>query len=267
MEKLLRGVWQYRGLVRGGIEREIVSQYRGSLLGAGWVLVGPGAIILIYTLVFSQLVRGRLPGVDSAFGYSVFLCAGLLPWTFFAEVVTRLASVFVANANLMKKARFPRICLPVIALGSAAFNFSVIAVLFFAFLLASGNFPGFVALAVLPALAVQTALALGLGILVATLNVFFRDIGQAVPLVLQLWFWLTPIVYPAGSLPDWAQGLLAWNPMAVVTAQYQTVLLHGRLPDAASWLGLAAVAALAVALLAIGLASYRRRVGEMVDEL
>ena len=264
---LVRDIWHYRGFVEGSIRREIATQYRGSLLGATWVLIGPTAMILIYTLVFSHLMRSRLPGVDSAFGYSVFLCAGLLPWTFFTESISRLQAVFVTNSSLMKKATFPRICLPVIALGTASFNFLVIGALFLAFLLVTGGFPGVIVLAALPALAVQVALAAGLGMLFATLNVFFRDVGQAVTLALQFWFWLTPIVYPIGSLPAWAQAVLAWNPMAVLVAHYQSVLLYRRLPDPGSWTGLGWVAGLALAALWLGLATYRRRVGELVDEL
>ena len=264
---LLRDVWHYRGFVQGSIRREIATQYRGSLLGATWVLIGPTVMILIYTLVFSHLMQSRLSGVDSAFGYGIFLCAGLLPWTLFTESITRLQAVFVTNSNLMKKAMFPRICLPVIALGTATFNFAVIGTLFLIFLLVSGSFPGPVLLAALPALAVQVALAMGLGMLAATLNVFFRDVGQAVTLALQFWFWLTPIVYPLGSLPGWAQSVLAWNPMAVLVAHYQSVLVYRRMPDLASWTGLGWVAALALFALWLGLATYRRRVGELVDEL
>jgi lipopolysaccharide transport system permease protein len=264
---LIRDIWHYRGFVEGSIRREIATQYRGSLLGAAWVLIGPTVTILIYTLVFSHLMRSRLPGVDTAFGYSVYLCAGLLPWAFFTESISRLQSVFVANSNLMKKAMFPRICLPVIALGTAAFNFAVIGSLFLVFLLATGEFPGLVVAAALPALAVQVALATGLGVLFATLNVFFRDVGQGVTLALQFWFWLTPIVYPIGALPGWAQAMLAWNPMAVVVSHYQAVVLYRRLPDAGSWLALGVVGALALLTLWVGLRTYRRRVGELVDEL
>jgi lipopolysaccharide transport system permease protein len=267
MPGLVRDVWHYRGFVRGSIRREILTQYRGSLLGAAWVLIGPTAMILIYTLVFSHLMKSRLVGADSAFGYSIFLCAGLLPWTYFTESIARLQSVFVTNSNLMKKAMFPRICLPVVALGAATFNFAVIGSLFLIFLLVAGQFPGVVLLAALPALAVQVALAVGLGILFATLNVFFRDVGQAVNLALQFWFWLTPIVYPLGSLPGWAQPVLAWNPMTVVVSHYQAVVLYRRMPDAGSWLPLAAVAALALFSLWLGMRTYRRRVGELVDEL
>jgi lipopolysaccharide transport system permease protein len=167
----------------------------------------------------------------------------------------------------MKKAQFPRICLPVIALGTATFNFLVIGALFLLFMALTGQFPGLVLLAALPALAVQFALAGGLGMLFATVNVFFRDVGQAVTLGMQFWFWLTPIVYPASALPTWAQSLVAWNPMTVIVAQYQVIVLHQRVPDAASWRSLAAVAVLAALALWLGLRVYRRRVGELVDEL
>lgn len=267
MVELLRALWSHRGFVRGSIQREIAAQYRGSLLGAAWVLIGPLALILIYTLVFSQLMRSRLPGVESAFGYSIYLCAGLLPWTYFSESITRLQAVFIRNANLMKKAMFPRICLPAIALGTASFNFAITSALFVVFLIVSGELPGPVLLAVLPALVVQIALASGLGMFLATANVFFRDVGQGMALALQFWFWLTPIVYPASTLPVWAQTMLGWNPMTVIVSHYQAVVLYGKLPNAESWLPLAAVALLALATLWLGMRTYRLRVGELVDEL
>ena len=167
--------------MQGSIRREIVTQYRGSLLGAAWVLIGPMAMILIYTLVFSHLMRSRLTGVDSAFGYSIFLCAGLLPWTFFTESLTRLQAVFVANCQPDEEGDVPA-HLPAdhrAGHGGASTSSSSPS-LFLVFLVVSGSFPGLVLLAALPALAVQVALATGLGVLFATLNVFFRDVGQAV---------------------------------------------------------------------------------------
>ena len=179
----LRDIWHYRGFVRGSIRREIATQYRGSLLGAAWVLIGPPAMILIYTLVFSHLMRSRLAGVDSAFGYSIFLCAGLLPWTFFTESLTRLQAVFVANAQPDEEGDVPA-DLPA---GDRARHRGV---QFrrhrrrcsWSSCVVSGSFPGLVLFAALPALGVQVALAMGLGMLFATLNVFFRDVGQAVTL-------------------------------------------------------------------------------------
>jgi lipopolysaccharide transport system permease protein len=116
----------------------------------------------------------------------------------------------------------------------------------------------------LPVLVLQVALAIGLGMLLGVLNVFFRDVGQFFGIFIQFWFWLTPIVYPASILPENARALLVWNPMAPVIAAYQTILVHGRAPD---WPSLGLPALLAVLLCVLGMQTFRKRSGEMVDEL
>lgn len=264
---LLRELWRYRGFVLGSVRREVAAQFRGALLGASWLLLQPLALILVYTLVFSQVMGSRLAGVESGWGYSLYLCAGLLPWTWFADAVGRLQAVFVQHGHLIKKAAFPRTCLPLIALGTATVHFAVMAGLFLLFLLAAGLWPGWPLLAVLPALAVLGLLAMALGLIAGTLFVFFRDVGPAVQVGLLFWFWLTPVVYPASVLPEAVRGPLAWNPMALLLAVPQEVMLHGRWPGPQAWQGLGAVAALALALLALGWALYRARAGEMADEL
>lgn len=264
---LLRDLYRFRGFVLGSIRREVAAQYQGSVLGLGWVVLNPLAMILIYTLVFAEVMRSRLPGVESTFGYSIYLCAGLLPWTYLGEALTRLTSVFVAHGNLIKKATFPRICLPVIALGAAMINFAVIMALFLGFLVLTGGFPGWLILAIVPALLVQTALTLGLGVFLGTAHVFFRDVAQVLGVGLQFWFWLTPIVYPVSVLPDWARGIMAWNPAAILVGHYQSVLLYHRLPDLSAWGALCGVTLLSALLVALGLMLYRARAGEMSDEL
>lgn len=265
--QLGREILDYRVFVLSSIRREVESQFRGALLGSAWILIQPLALILIYTLVFSQVMGARLPGVESNLGYSIYLMAGLLPWMFFADGLARLQSVFVAHANLMKHASFPRIALPLIALGTASFSFFVTVMLFFGFLVLAGAFPGWVVLAALPALVIQILLILGLGVLAATLNVFFRDIGQAVSVGLMLWFWLTPIVYPASILPGWAQDWLWLNPFATLAQHYQQIMLHAVVPEPGDWLALMGVALLSVALLTLSWHTYRKRMPEMVDEL
>ncbi|WP_346417494.1 ABC transporter permease, partial [Listeria welshimeri] len=143
-------------------------------------------------------------------------------WGLFAEITTRAQNVFLEQANLIKKISFPRICLPIIVVANAIVNFTIIFALFLAFLLVTGHFPGWVLLAMLPVLAVQVAFAIGLGMILGVLNVFFRDVGQFFAIFVQFWFWLTPIVYPASILPAPVQGLLAYNPLAGVIAAYQT---------------------------------------------
>ena len=260
-------VWRFRAFIMGSVRRDIEAQFRGSLLGAAWLFIQPLAMILVYTLIFSNVMGSRLPGVGSTYAYSIYLCAGLLPWTYFSDSLARLQGVFVNNSNLIKKAAFPRICLPLIALGGATFNFLVIQGLFLGFLIGSGNFQGWALVGILPALAVQVLLTVGLGMLTATMNVFFRDVGQLVNMVLVFLFWLTPIVYPVSVLPPEMRGWIWLNPLAVVIHHYQHIFVYGSMPDRDAWLALGAVAMVALGLTLLGWRVYRARAPEMADEL
>ncbi len=261
---MLRSIWSYRGFISGSVKREFQSRYRNSLLGAAWTVLNPLAMIVVYTVIFSQVMRARLPGVDSGFAYSIYLCAGVLTWGLFAEIVGRAQNVFLEHANLIKKISFPRICLPVIVVFNAGINFSVIFGLFVLFLLLTGTFPGASFVAVFPVLMIQIAFAIGLGIIVGVLNVFFRDVGQFFGVLLQFWFWLTPVVYPASILPASILPYFNLNPMMPVVTAYQDIFVHGKWPD---WGSLAFPSVLAVIFCVIGIRMFRKRVGEIVDEL
>ncbi|UGQ45480.1 ABC transporter permease [Massilia endophytica] len=260
----LQNIANYRGFIAGSVKREFQSKYRNSLLGAAWTILNPLAMIVVYTVIFSQVMRNRLPGADSSFAYSIYLCAGVLTWNLFAEITTKGQSVFIDNAGLIKKLNFPRLCLPIIVVLNALLNFAIIFGLFTAFLLVSGNFPGWSFFALFPVLALQIVFAIGLGMVLGILNVFFRDVGQFFNILLQFWFWFTPVVYPATVLPAEVRGLLVWNPMAPVIMAYQDILVHRQLPH---WGSLLPVAVLGVLLCALGMHLFRRRAGEMVDEL
>lgn len=264
MTQILRALYNYRGFILGNIKREFQSKYRNSLLGAAWNVINPLAMILIYTVIFSGVMRAKLPGANSTFAYSVYLCAGLLTWGLFVEIVGRSQNVFLDNANLLKKINFPRLCLPVTILGSAILNFIIIFGLFVAFLIISGNFPGMVFLALLPVLAILIMFAIGLGMTLGVMNVFFRDVGQFFGIFLQFWFWLTPIVYPRSIIPERFQYLLSFNPMASIVGACQTILVDHRYP---SWISLLPCAVLGAVLCVIGMSLFRRHAGEMVDEL
>jgi len=261
---MARAVWNYRGFVLGSVQREFQTRYRNSLLGAAWTILNPLSMIIVYTVIFSQLMKARLPGVDSSLAYGIYLCAGILAWGFFSEVIGRSQSVFLEHANLIKKLSFPRICLPLIVVLNASVNFAIIFLLFLGFLVVTQNFPGWAVLAVIPLLIIQVAFAIGLGIILGVLNVFFRDVGQLVGIVLQFWFWLTPIVYPASILPDGIRPLIEANPMAALIAAYQGIFVYGLWPD---WLSLGPVTVLAMMFCLLGMRLFRKRSGEMVDEL
>ena len=261
---MFRALWSYRGFILGSVRREFQSRYQNSLLGAAWTVLNPLAMIVVYTVIFAQIMRTRLPGMDSTFAYSIYLCAGLLTWGLFAEITGRAQSVFLENANLLKKLSFPRMSLPVTVVANALVNFAIVFSLFTVFLLLTGNFPGVVFLGLVPVLAILVAFAIGLGITLGILNVFFRDVGQFFTIFLQFWFWLTPIVYPATILPAPVAQYMGWNPMARLIGACQDILVHGRWPD---WWRLAPVAVLAVLLCLFGLRLFRRHAGELVDEL
>ena len=259
-----RSVWGYRGFVLSSVAREFQARYGNAMLGAAWSLLNPLAMILVYTVIFSEVMRSRLPGSDSPLAYGIYLCSGILTWNLFAEIVGRAQNMFLENANLLKKISFPRGCLPVIAVLGSLVNFGIIFGIFTLFLVATGNFPGWAWLAIIPVLAVQVLFAISLGMVLGVLNVFFRDVGQLMAIVLQFWFWLTPVVYPASILPQAVRELLVLNPMAGVVQAWQSIMVRHALPDPASLVP-ALVVGLLLAMLATRL--YRKRAGEMVDEL
>jgi lipopolysaccharide transport system permease protein len=264
LKNLFFALWRYRGFVFGSVKREFQSKYRNSMLGAAWTVINPLAMIVVYTVIFSQVMRAKLPGIDSTFAYSIYLCAGILTWGLFSEIVGKAQSVFIDNANLLKKVSFPRLCLPIIVVVNALLNFSIIFSLFTLFLVISDNFPGWVYFAVFPVLFINILFAIGLGITIGILNVFFRDIGQLFTIILQFWFWLTPIIYPITIIPEQLRIYVELNPMVNIISAYQTILVRGELPQ---WQGLWMVSAISLLLCLIGLSLFRKHSGDMVDEL
>ncbi len=262
--RMILAIWAYRGFLLGSVRREFESRYRNSLLGAAWTVINPLTMIVVYTVIFSRIMQAKLPGVDSAFGYSIYLCVGVLTWGLFTEIVSRLQSVFLENANLLKKISFPRLCLPVIVVLNALVNFTIIFSLFVAFLVLTGNFPGLPFVAIVPVLAIQVLFSVGLGVTVGVLNVFFRDVGQLIGVVLQFWFWLTPVVYPKSILPASVRDFLWLNPMAALMAAYQDIVVSAKWP---AWGTLWPVLLLALALCWLAQHLFRKHAGEMVDEL
>lgn len=261
---MVRALWNYRGFMAGSVKREFQSKYRNSLLGAAWTVINPLAMIVVYTVIFSQVMRAKLPGVDNTFAYSIYLCAGVLTWGLFAEIVGRGQGVFLEHANLIKKISFPRICLPAIVVINACINFAIVFSLFIIFLLITDSFPGSVFIAFFPILIIQISFSIGLGMIVATLNVFFRDVGHFFSILLQFWFWFTPVIYPVTILPQELRSYIAWNPMTPIISSYQNIFVNGVLPD---WPSLVFPAVLAAALCIFGMHLFRKHAAEMVDEL
>lgn len=261
---MLKALWNYRGFILGNVKREFQSKYRNSLLGAAWNVLNPLSMIIVYTVIFAQVMRTRLPGVDNTFAYSIYLCSGVLTWGLFSELVSRGQSVFIDNANLLKKINFPRLCLPVTVICNAVLNFTIVFSLFTVFLIISGNFPGASYFFIFPVLLILVMFSTGLGITIGVLNVFFRDVGQFFGILIQFWFWFTPIVYSVSTLPDGIREYIKYNPMTGVVDACQTILVKGECPI---WSELFPVTFAGVVLCFVGMSLFRKHAGEMVDEL
>jgi lipopolysaccharide transport system permease protein len=242
-----------------------MSRFIRSRIGGIWMIINPLVQVCIYALILSSLLSARLPELaDQTYGYAIYLTAGILCWSLFSDVVTRCLTIFIENGNILKKMVFPKICLPLITTGTALVNNALLllAIIVVFAVLGHGLTPSILLLPVLTGLTL--ALALGFGIVLGILNVFIRDIGQVIPLVLQIGFWFTPVVYVPTVLPEGLRGLLIFNPIYPLVSAYHEVLVYGRMPDLDSLTG---TAILAVGLIAGGMFMFRRASAEMVDVL
>lgn len=261
---LVAGISRYRGFILDSVKRDFQSRYQSSFLGALWLVLQPVAMISVYTLVFSELMRARIPDMTMPYAYSIYLCSGVLTWGLFAENLNGLVNVFLSNSNILKKVSFPRICLPIIVTLSSLINFLIIFTLFLLFLVVTDTFPGWVILSIIPVLAIQIIFTVGLGVILGVMNVFVRDVSQFVSILLQFWFWFTPIVYVSKTLPDWAQGALEYNPMATIIKCYHDIFLFRKEPE---WYTLFPISVVAVILFFMGWALFRKHSADIVDEL
>ena len=257
-------ILEYRDFIFASIRREFEIKYLNSALGALWTIINPLALILIYTLVFSRIMQARLPNIDGTYAYSIYLCTGILLWSLFSEIALKAQTVFLEQASLLKKVNFPRLCLPIVVVGNGLLNFMIIATLFAVFLALVGSLPGVEVLALVPIVALTVWFAVALGIALGILNVFFRDVGHFFSVVLQFWFWLTPIVYPLTILPPMAQELMTLNPLAGLITAAQDVVLREAWPN---WASLAPAAVVAVLMSVLAVRLYLSRGAEMQDEL
>lgn len=261
---MLTGLWKYRSFILSSVRNELVARFSRSTLGGLWVILQPLAQVAIYALVLSAVLSTKLPGIDNQFAYAIYLTAGMLAWSLFSEIITRCLTLFIDNGNLMKKMMFPRVTLPAVVVGSSLINNVMLFVAIIGVFAMLGHMPT-IQLIWLPVITlVAVALAMGLGLILGVLNVFIRDTAQVVPIILQVGFWFTPIVYPISIIPETYRSWLSYNPMYPIVKGYQDILVYNVAPDIA---GIAWIAAFSFVLLGLGLMLFRRASAEMVDVL
>ncbi len=261
---MLRGLWQYRNFVLSSIRNELISRFARSKLGGLWMIINPLSQVLIYALILSNVLAAKLPGIDNKYAYAIYLMAGLLAWTLFNEIMSRCLNLFIEQGNLMKKMSFPRVTLPTIVVGSCLLNNFLLFVAMLGIFAVLGHQFSLAMLWLIPLTILTVVMALGMGLILGVMNVFLRDIGQAIPILLQVWFWFTPIVYPVNIIPEKFHHLLMLNPIYPITNAYQQILVYNKTP---SFEGVALIALIAIVMVLVGLFVFRRAGEEMVDVL
>jgi lipopolysaccharide transport system permease protein len=260
----LRHLWAYRHYIGSAVALEIRARFARSRVAGFWLVAQPLIQVAIYATILSSVLQAKLPASGNKYSYAIYLLAGTSAWGLFSEVLNRSLNVFIEHANTLKKVVFPRICLPAIVVVSAGFNYLLLLAASLAGVVLLQGGVGWSMLALVPLTLLVAAFSAGLGLFLGTLNVFMRDIGQVMGVLLQLWFWFTPIVYPVSIVPQQFFSWMHLNPMLPVVQAYQNIFLFNQPPD---WLSLVPTAVIAMLVLGLALATFRRAAPDMVDVL
>ena len=264
MKSMFLAVWAYRYFIISSIETDFKSRFARSKLGGLWAVLHPLAMVLVYALILSQIMTAKMPEVSTQYAYPIYILSGIIGWTLFSEILNNSLNVFISNANLLKKMTFPKLALPLITVGTALVNFVLMFLMMFLVFGLLGHLP-YHALLWLPLLVVLTvALATGIGLFFGTINVFMRDVGQVMNIIMQFWFWLTPIVYMITIIPEKYHWLVMLNPMTGITLGYQNILLYDKAPDLSI---LIYPTLFAIVMLILSLIIFRKANEEMADVL
>ncbi len=243
-------LWGYRDLLRNLVLRDLRVKYKGSTLGFAWSLLHPLLMAAVYTLAFRYVLRMRVEH------FPVFLLSGLLPWTFFTTALSAATASVVDNSTLVRKVAFPRAILPLGSVMSQFVQFVLMYAVIVPLAAAAGRGLSLAMIALVPLALLQLFFTAGLGLILATAEVRLRDTRHLLEVVLQVWFWLTPIVYPIGMVPDAFRSWFSLNPMALFVTAYQDAVLGQAFP---SPLRMATLTVVAGAAWLAGLAVFTRQ--------
>ncbi len=258
MIRYIHTLINYRELLYFLVMRDIKAKYKQTVLGVSWAVLQPLSLMLVFTVVFSIFAQIPSDGLP----YAAFSYCALLPWQFFAGALNRGVGSLLGSQGLIQKVYFPREIIVLAVVASSMVDFAI-GVLLLAGLLSYFNLPmALESLWILPVFLIQVCFVVGLILILAPLNVFYRDIGLVIPLVIQLWMYATPIIYPVSLVPAWLRPYYALNPMAGVIDAYRKILLHHSPPDFTSLSVAAGVSSLA---LVAGLLYFKRVEFKLAD--
>lgn len=246
----LKSIWEYRDLLYFLVLRDLKVRYKQTVIGVTWVILQPLITMVVFTFVFGKFAKIPSDGLP----YPIFAYSALLPWQLFSSSLSRGGGSVVGNSNLISKIYFPRLILPISGILSPLVDFAIAFIILIGMMIWFGSVPtwGVLTLPLFMLLAILTALAVGLWL--AALNVRYRDVGHAIPFLIQLWMFASPVVYPVSMIPEKWRLLYSLNPMAGVIEGFRWALLGKESPD----FGVIAVSTvMVIALLIPGLLFFR----------
>src|SRR3989338_6042995 len=215
--RLFKELWDYRELGYFLVWRDIKVRYKQTVIGVGWAIFQPLAMMIVFTLFFGKLAKMPSEGVP----YPLFAYAGLLPWQIFSRSITESANSLVADQRLITRVYFPRLLVPLATIAAALVDFGVAAILLVALMGFYGVTPTLSLLWLPACLGLMIATSLGMGFWLSALNLEYRDVRYVLPFLSQFWLFLTPVVYPSSMVPERWQFLYGLNPMVSVVEGFR----------------------------------------------
>jgi len=237
--------------------RDISVRYKQTVLGVAWAVLQPVVSMVVFSLFFGRLAHMPSDGI----AYPIFAYSGLLPWTFVSNAISGAGDSLVASAALVTKVYFPRLVIPLAAVCAALVDFAIAAAVLFVMMMWFGIELGWHALMLVPLTATAALLAAAIGMWMSALNVKYRDVRYALPFLMQMWMFATPIIYPASMVPKRWRWLLAFNPLTGVIEGFRSALF-GR---AFHWGALGAAATITLAALVYSVHAFSRMEREFAD--
>lgn len=255
---VFKEIYNYRELLKTSVKKEIRGKYKNSFLGVLWSFLNPLLQILVYAIVFPLILK------NNEKNYVIFLCCGLIPWTFFATAITRAASTMIENGNIIKKVYFPREILPISIVTSEAINFLISTIIIIAFVFIYGLGITKYVLFYPLVLIVQYILVLAISFIISSVTVYIRDLQHFIGVALQLFFYVTPIVYTINIIPENFLWILNINPMTHIINGYRAIFYNQTMPDIKSLL---IVAGVMIVICIIGYLLFRKLQKGFAEEL
>lgn len=254
----LKLFWFYRELLWNLAHREITQRYKQSILGYAWVIINPLAQLMVMSFVFSTILRVDSLGVP----FIIFLSVALLPWNLFTQSLVSSTSALVGNSNLITKIYFPREILIYATIIAKLVDFFYSCIVLIAFFIIFRTSLSIHILWIPFILLIQLIFTMGLSLLLAAFNLFYRDIQYLLSLILMIWMYLTPIMYPVEMLPPQYRFIFMLNPMAVIVNAYRQVMLSGAGPNLNS---LSIALGMSIAIFLFGFLVFKKLEGEFAD--